>query len=98
REYKQFFGIETAQLYEHLMQPRFCGHPDKMEVAESIRRWQPGSVVTVSADGSAQLPGINRTQLLDAAGEAFAGWSEVCGIQFKVLYSGVGNIHITTGR
>lgn len=98
REYKQFFGIENAQLYEHLMQPRFCGHPDRMEVSEAIRRWNPGNVVTVSVDGSAQLSGISRTQLLDAAGEAFAGWSEVCGIRFQVLSAGVGNIHITTGR
>jgi len=101
-KYQEFHGLpKTGKLdtetKTHMVQPRFCGLPDVMQMAteEAVCAWPKKTITVKVANG---LNNVSSDLFRSSVKEALNYWNEVCGINLKLVDSGVTDITITTGR
>lgn len=84
--YQAFHGLDVdgwagPQTERSIDEPRFCGHPDRMEIGEGLGKWPDANIrwwidpATISG-----LP-ISGGIIEEAFTWAFAQWAAVCGIK-----------------
>jgi hypothetical protein len=84
--YQAFHGLEIdgwagPQTERSIDEPRFCGHPDRMEMGEGLGKWPDANIRWWIDDSTlAGLP-ISKDVIYAAYQWAWEQWAGVCGIK-----------------
>ena len=104
RDYQRHFGLKPDGIAgpvttRHLMLPRFCKHPDRMELGrrgDPPAKW-PHLNVTVAWDGD--LPNVARSDVMGCLERALKNWARVCALRPTIAVNAkTANIVLKTGQ
>jgi len=100
KEYQEFHGLspdgEIGDITErHVLLPRICNHPDRMEVGSSRRKFPTNEVTVGLLDN---FPGFNRSQSMEILNYCLEQWEQVSGLKLFIKGGNSAMVRIQTGN